>query len=74
MTAACLPRTAAVPRDVDIALCRLDDDADIALGLAARWLSPDETERAARFRHPRPRPLRPRPRLPPPDARPPPRP
>jgi 4'-phosphopantetheinyl transferase len=55
MNAACLPGTAAIPRDVDIALCRLDDDADIALCVAARWLSPDETQRAARFRQDRDR-------------------
>jgi 4'-phosphopantetheinyl transferase len=55
MNAACLPRTAAIPLDVDIALCRLDDDSDVALSTAARWLSPDEAQHAARFRHDRDR-------------------
>lgn len=46
---------AQVPAGVEIALCRLDDDADIALGAAEGWLSPDERDRADRFRQPRDR-------------------
>ncbi len=52
---ALLPRTTAIPREVEIALCRLDDDGDIALATAARWLSPAERDRADRFRLPRDR-------------------
>jgi 4'-phosphopantetheinyl transferase len=45
-----LSRAAAIPRDVEITLCRLDDDRDIALADAARWLSSQEEARARRLR------------------------
>jgi 4'-phosphopantetheinyl transferase len=45
-----LPRASAIPRDVEIALCRLDEDGDMPLGTAVRWLSPEERDRADRFR------------------------
>jgi 4'-phosphopantetheinyl transferase len=52
---AVLPQTTAIPREVEITLCRLDDDGDIGFATAARWLSPEERDRADRFRLPRDR-------------------
>jgi 4'-phosphopantetheinyl transferase len=45
-----LSRTTAIPRDVEITLCRLDDDRDIALADATQWLSPQEEARARQLR------------------------
>ncbi|MBF9034655.1 4'-phosphopantetheinyl transferase superfamily protein [Rhodobacterales bacterium HKCCE2091] len=48
MTAMASPRVA--PDPVRLTLCRLDVDDDVVLAEARGWLSPGETDRAARFR------------------------
>jgi 4'-phosphopantetheinyl transferase len=52
---AVLALSAAIPQAVEITLCRLDEDGDIALSTAETWLSEDERDRARRFRQPRDR-------------------
>lgn len=49
-TADAIPMAVTVPAPVTVRYCHLDDDRDIALRPAAALLSPDETDRAARFR------------------------
>jgi 4'-phosphopantetheinyl transferase len=41
----------AIPPDVEIMICRLDDDRDIPLAAALQWLAPEERDRANRLRY-----------------------
>lgn len=54
MTAVLAP-VGVIPRRVEITLCRLDEDGDIALSIAETWLSEGERDRASRFRQQRDR-------------------